>query len=64
VFIYVLAGSIALIFNDGDTIPLRAGDSVYFSGAVPHRVSNVGKSVARALSCSSPPAVAWAANPR
>ena len=50
-FVYVLAGSLKLCFEDGSSFDLGRGDSLYFDSSVGHLYLSRGKGDCRALVC-------------
>lgn len=48
-FVYVLAGSIAVNFEDGKVIELRRGDSLYFDSRIGHAYVCVSRHLARVI---------------
>jgi quercetin dioxygenase-like cupin family protein len=53
-FVLVLKGEINFRI-DGEAIPLRTGDTLYFDGNLPHRWKNSGREAAEVLFVFSPP---------
>jgi quercetin dioxygenase-like cupin family protein len=55
--VYVVRGSVAVLFGDGREHVLAAGDSLHHGGAVPHRWALRGEEPAEVLlSVAVPPA--------
>jgi glyoxylate utilization-related uncharacterized protein len=54
-FVYVLAGEVRLVVHDAPPRTLRPGDSAYYPSALPHSLSNAGKTDAQVLTLSTPP---------
>ncbi len=54
-FVYVLEGEVQLNVHDAPTRTLRSGDSAYYPSALPHRMTNNARDVARILTMSTPP---------
>ncbi|MFH1858441.1 MAG: XRE family transcriptional regulator [Candidatus Omnitrophota bacterium] len=55
-FLYCISGNVAVTVG-GETYPLNTGDRLYFNASLSHRLENKGKTEARCLSVSSPPAL-------
>ena len=55
-FLYCLSGKVKVSVS-GKEYPLDAGDRLYFNASLPHFIENFGKSEAKCLSVSSPPAL-------
>jgi transcriptional regulator with XRE-family HTH domain len=54
-FVLVLDGTIELEFANGTSYSLKKGDSAYYSGLDPHRVTVPGKSAAEIVVVAAPP---------
>jgi transcriptional regulator with XRE-family HTH domain len=54
-FTLVLEGAVLLEFADGSSYALASGDSAYYAGLQPHRVTAVGKRGAMVLGVATPP---------
>jgi transcriptional regulator with XRE-family HTH domain len=52
--IFVISGEMEVLFDDR-TVPMRAGDSLYFNASIPHRSRSLGKTQAQALVVVSAP---------
>ncbi|RZT36480.1 helix-turn-helix domain-containing protein [Cupriavidus agavae] len=46
--IFVISGAMEVVFDDR-TVPMQAGDSLYFNAAIPHRSRSTGRVQAQAL---------------
>lgn len=55
-FLYCLSGSVKVTVG-GKTYMLGPGDRLYFNASLPHFIENCGKSEAKCLAVSSPPAL-------
>mgnify|MGYP002632293957 FL=1 len=53
-FVYVIAGSIAIEFDDGAVVELGSGDSLHHAGAVGHRWVLRGEMTAEVLCVVAP----------
>lgn len=54
-FLYILAGSLEISLDGGETHRLDAGDSFYFESSTQHRWSNPGKKEALVIWVNTPP---------
>jgi transcriptional regulator with XRE-family HTH domain len=54
-FMLVLEGAVLLEFNDGAKYALGRGDSAYYAGLQPHRLTPSGRKPAMVLAVASPP---------
>jgi transcriptional regulator with XRE-family HTH domain len=54
-FMLVLEGSVLLEFGDGTNYALGNGDSAYYAGTQPHRLTPTGKKRAVVLAVATPP---------
>jgi len=48
-WVYVVAGEIEVDLSDGNFVGLRAGDSLYYAGNIPHRWRLVGPDIAKVI---------------
>jgi AcrR family transcriptional regulator len=54
-FMLVLEGSVLLEFDDGPSHSLGRGDSAYYAGMLPHRLTAAGQTQAVVLAVATPP---------
>ncbi|MGV3572903.1 MAG: helix-turn-helix domain-containing protein [Ramlibacter sp.] len=52
-FVYVLAGSLEVHFDTGETVRLAKGDSLYFDSAIGHAYVTVSRQLARVIGVTS-----------
>lgn len=52
-FTYVLSGSVKIVFENGESIALKKGESAYFDSSIGHVYLSSGKTPARVLSVCS-----------
>lgn len=52
-FVYVLSGTIEVHFEDGETVRLSRGDSLYYDSRIGHAFVSVGRTTARVIGATT-----------